>query len=503
VSVGLVGYNGVLLAVNGSLTTDLNCCCDVPPQPCPPCCIRIDFGTFNSDGDLYGSIAGSGFTVNLKIVMPTKASRIVCDDQNVTLQWSLDPSDNLQAIGGHVRFGAGWELVGNQPGVGPDGEVYQWGLVDWGADFESEEYEVTLKFRECFLDASAFLFYIEIGLDQPPFFESLDIVRCPSADLCCPEDLECDPCCALLLTSDGAKWNNQYYFVEETFVDGGRYTSVLEFGNTDGKVCIGGSLELKLYLVPPRHEPAGHNQQVNCTHPTWQRTGFQPAINPVDGDLQDESIDWGTLNEYEYEIQLEAPLCDSCEPRDYFDAINFFPAPFPSVGVSFFDCDLTNCCPCETCEEGFDQPCCFGTCAEGSQRCTRIVGYEFVSYESSDNTPVNRFIQTTEAPYEDSGKYLGGCEFFMAYRFSVWDTMTNDWGPESIVIDPDGFRYRNDGWYDGNAINAAIPGPCCGLVEGGYGPTNSGNPADFYDQRFAEVSFTVDNPCDPSCEDEE
>ena len=253
--------------------------------------------------------------------------------------------------------------------------------------------------------------------------------------------------------------------------------------------------------MPPRHLPAGIEHRAFITFPTWTAQGFLPAINPVDGSVADEEVQWGTLTDHEYQIGLTTEECDSCEPRDYFEGVNFGSDVYPSVSINFVPCDLSTCCPCETCDEGFDNPCCFGTCGEGSTRCTRIVGYEFVSYESSDDTPVNRFIQTTEAPYEDSGKYGGGCEFYMVYRFSTWDAGLGEWGEESIVIDPDGFRYRNDGWYDGNAINAPIEGPCCGLVEGGYGPTNSGNPSDFYDQRYAVVSFTIENPCDPSCEE--
>jgi hypothetical protein len=179
--------------------------------------------------------------------MPTKFSRIVCDEQQIKVRWAYLDSDGdpADADGGFVRFGAGWQFLGEVPSVGVDGEVYDWGLVDWGQDFESGEYEVTLGFRECFLDPANFLFYIEIGLTSPEFMESIDITRCPNANLCCPEEIECEPCCALIVLEDAAKWNNKYYIVEETIVGGERYTTVMEIGNTNGKVCIGESLDLQ------------------------------------------------------------------------------------------------------------------------------------------------------------------------------------------------------------------------------------------------------------------
>jgi len=498
----LLLHDGGLLFVDGGLTTDPNCCyyCE-PPPPCPPCCVRIDFGTFNSDGDLIGTFPHGELTVGVKIVMPTKDSRVVCDTDQITVEWGITNA-GFETTGGFMRFGAGWEYSNPSPALDAEENIIRWGLVDWGPGHESGPYSVTLTFRRCFLDTSFFLFYIDIGLDG--FIETIEIARCLTLDRCCPVEIECQDCCAILVLDDVIRYNDRFYKVSESLDGfGGRFTTIVEMTPGTGIVCFGDFLNLKVFFVPPRLDPLNRENRLTINHETWERTSHDPQVDPVDGILDDDFTFWGPLETYEYEISLEAPLCDTCEEVERFEGISIVSDIFPLVEISFFKCDLTDCCPCSVCDEGFANPCCFGQCVPMTERCTRITNYQFIAYNSADDSPHQRFLQTIEDPHQDSGIHLGGCEFRMVYRMSFWDSDIGDWGPEEIVIDPDGFRYRNDGWYDGNAINAPIEGPCCGPVEGGYGPTNSGNPADFYNERYAVVTFEVVNPCDPNCEVEE
>jgi hypothetical protein len=349
VSIGLIGYDGVLLAVNGSLTTDPNCCCDVPPSPCPPCCIRIDWGSFNSDGDLVGEYVVADIPIAVKMVMPTKNSRIICDNDQVTVRWELDaPADEY---GAWVRFGPGWGFVGESPVVGEAGETYEWGLVDW-VGTSADAFQVTLTFRKCFMDAVQFHYFIVIGTDSPEWDLDIDATRCATTSECCPEEVDCEDCCALLNQEDVIKHGGKYYIVVNTVGLGGDiYTGVIEFElERAGILCKGEGIDITLWLVPPRHEEIENNTIIEFPS-AWNFTFFSPVVSDVDGEATEIKVDWGTLTEYRYDISLVIDCVDTI-PVLTFPTITITNIAFGiSNDIKFIDCDMEGCC-------GVVVPCC-------------------------------------------------------------------------------------------------------------------------------------------------
>ena len=350
-SQGLIAYNGGLLLVNGSLTNDPNCCCYYyGPSDCPPCCIRIDFGAFNDDGDLVGEFIADSFTIAVTIIMPTKNSRVVCDEELIEVQWGVI-DDGIDSVGGFIRFGAGWIPGDYNPALPPEGIELEYGLIDWGPDLIESQYTAQFTFRECFLDSSTFLFYIDIGLTSPDFLAEIEITRCVSLTRCCPINTTCENCCALLTAADTIAYDGKYYVVsEEVDIDGTRKTTVAEINLEDAIVCIGDLVGINLFLVPSRYDPLAMANMQTANHITWERTAASPLINPIDGVTDPEFIEWGTLDEYEYSITVKAPDCTPCDNTlERFDDITFTNSIFPALTVDFTKCDQENCCDA-TCE---------------------------------------------------------------------------------------------------------------------------------------------------------
>jgi hypothetical protein len=286
--------------------------------------------------------------------MPTKNSRIVCDEQQITIMWSHFNSegDAEDANGGFIRFGHGWERGNSLPAIGADGLVLNYGLIDWGVSGQSTYYQASFTFRKCFMDSSWFLFYLDIGLTYPEWQETIEIVRCPSPDLCCPESVVCEDCCALLTQTNAVRHNGKYYFYDERIdIDGGRWTIIIEAAMpAAGKVCIGETVSVDVYHILPRADSAPGGVSLICSHPTWIRNSWVPAIGG-DGLLTDSEIRWGRLEELEYQIVLEAGDCDECAelPENIFSSIVFSSDLFGSASLDFVACDLTDCCSVVKC----------------------------------------------------------------------------------------------------------------------------------------------------------
>jgi len=357
VSAGLIGYNGGLLLVNGSLTNDLNCCCDIPPPDCPACCIKIDWGDFNADGDLYAQYDVDGITIDVRVIMPTKNSRVICDEEQISVEWDVDdtPSDR----GSYIRFGAAWAFNGETPSVGVDGEVYEWGLVDWVGSVASD-YTASLTLRSCFLDTGDFHGFIVIGTDFPEWELDIEASRCVTTDRCCDIEPECEDCCALVEIEDYAVSDGKHYIItNNTDADGNIFTGVLEISfTTPGKVCRGESVGLHLYLVPPRHTEIENNTILTVLTP-WIVDSFTPAINPLDGLVTPIEIDWGTLTAYEYTAIVTIDCEDvACPPPLDFPIITMINTVFGfSATIDFEECDVEGCCePVCCCEKiaGYD-----------------------------------------------------------------------------------------------------------------------------------------------------
>jgi hypothetical protein len=346
----LIGYNGGLLSVGGSLTTDPNCCCDGPPPPeCPPCCIRIDWGSFNVDGDLYEQYTEDGITIDVRVIMPTKNSRIVCDGEEISVQWDVD--DDPSNRGSWIRFGVAWEFGGETPSVGAGGEIYEFGLVDW-LDVSASDYTVALTLNKCFLDTVTYNGFIQIGTDFPDWRIDIETARCPTTSRCCDIEPECANCCALIDLEDYATFEGKHYIVNNsTDAEGNIFTALLEISlPAPGIICKSESVILDLYLIPPRHGDIDNNTVITFPVP-WTLDTFTPAINPVDGAELANEIDWGTLTATEYSATVNIDCEATCPPPLDFPMITVTNSQYGfAANVDFEECDVEGCCPVLVCD---------------------------------------------------------------------------------------------------------------------------------------------------------
>lgn len=363
----LVMRDGKLLLVGGALTSNESCCCE--QDDCPACCVKINFGEFDGDGNLVETYdLGEGVTIDVKVTVPTANSRIVCDEDQITVQWDyLNAGDpDATAAGGYARFGAAWSIEGVSPAIVAPGGQDDWGLADWGPASEEESHSVTLRFRKCFLDASPFLAYVTIGFDIPDWSLDIDITGCPLPDWCCREDPVCEPCCAVLNLNGWVEYDGKLHYISDSAdVDGNRYT-IIGIISTEaiGKVCLDGGLILEMYLVPPRIDDEPNNNMVVEFGTPWQVEDISPAI-AGDGEQTAVKVDWGTLTDQYYRINLSIECDANCteEPVDgVIPDIGAVNDVFGVVVVDFDDCDMTDCCCPTWCVCGCEWPFSQGFC---------------------------------------------------------------------------------------------------------------------------------------------
>lgn len=360
----LVTYGGKPLLVGGKLTTDPDCCCADPPIECPRCCIRIEWGTFNDDGDLTASYTSSVYTIEVTIVMPTKNSRVVCDEESITIEMEVvgspDPGDNHA----WVQFGSAWKSTANTPSVdATDGKVFDKGLVEWGS-IENRNYSVTLAFDKCWLDTADMLAYIFVGMDNPSFSDEIEITRCLPTDFCCDDELVCDNCCYQYASTETGWVNDGLNFCKVLSND--LYTvRICVQSGTPGFACAPDDvIDIFVSVIPHRYDP-DEEVRVMIDWQLWDCVTFSPAVAADGVGLCEQSgmIDWGHLDEYEYLLKLEGG-CECGSPDFGGIEVNFFgPADLPDLrlveDISFTPCpDQNDCCP---------QPCDYVTGLFGSR----------------------------------------------------------------------------------------------------------------------------------------
>jgi hypothetical protein len=345
----LLLHDGGLLFVDGGLTTDPNCCCYYEPPECPPCCVRIDWGTFDSQGDLTATFPSGEFNeIAIKITMPTPNSRIVCDTEHIIIRWELSGPGDPDMTGGRLRHGACWHHVDNTPVETDNGKIYEYGLTDFGFDSESPFYEVELKFHSCFLDASgAFLGYLIVETEFPTdFSEEIDVYRCPTSDYCCLPQIDCQDCCAEI-GNPSAIWEGDLWIVrDDVDPEEGHFTTLIRIETSIlGLVCEGGTIKLTIYYIPP-YQGDGIEHDVHIDHePSWSRRFFDPALG-VGGELTDIKTDWGTTDATEFIIELENACTYDEGECDFlaFPGITITSSVWNTTGVEFTECDLEDCC---------------------------------------------------------------------------------------------------------------------------------------------------------------
>lgn len=307
---GLISLGGVPLFVNGGLSADPNCCCSYPPpEPaCPPCCIQIDWGEFDDAGDLIGTES----TVDIKLTVPTKFSRIVCSGQSLTVSFGV-PSPGTEASGGYLFYGPAWSGGGGSPAPA---KVFERGLIDWVGS-ASRTFSATLQFSSCWLDTESFLGYLTLGLDDPTWSFEIDITRCPSPNRCCAGPV-CSPCCweVLPIGPSPIYFGGKVWLVSES-LSGYRMLASVDTDGDPGLYCASESVVVDIQIIPPRWNPAKTYEVGVVFGDPWMLGSNSPAFNPVDGSVDDNtppsgggSVDFGTNDDTEYSVTLLSDCAD-------------------------------------------------------------------------------------------------------------------------------------------------------------------------------------------------
>ncbi len=361
----LITYGGLPLLIDGtSLTTDPDCCCYYPPPPdqCPPCCVRIDWGEFNEDGDLESEYVVGDYDITVIVTMPTKDSRIVCNTQEINVTWSILPDDPSPS-GGYAQFGPAWESTAESPA--PE-KVFERGLVDW-IGIESAVFGLTMRLSSCFLDSPQFLAGITIGTDVPEWELEIPITRCPSAARCCPVEYDCEPCCyELASVASSVLFDNKIWFFAES--PGGYRVYYRVVTSSLGIWCPGEPLTVEFDIIPPRWDENEEYNAVIQWDGTWFYSGSSPGI-AVDGEIITNQplqpgggkVDWGTQSATEYEASITADcgelLCSDLEVATIQIRVLGLPGGDFSTDIGGF----------EPCDEDFDGCCCPLDCTCGCQ----------------------------------------------------------------------------------------------------------------------------------------
>ena len=321
----LVRYGGGFLRVSGVLARGLDCCCDVDPPPCPNCCITINWGAFDGNGDLF--VTSTDITITL--VMPTKDSRVVCDNEEVTVRIEFTLSDPVdeEDFKPFVRWDRSWEYVSHTPAVDSTcGAVFEEGLIEWcNLTADGGEplgyfatYEVVLKYDHCWSDSGAQYGDIDAGARDPGYSTLITGTFCDSME-CCEVTIDCAPCCFYLDATSGPDGyeldgaGNPVFWAENTVGD--RIKLTVKGMDPETLVyCIGevatSPIELDIQLIPVEYDEATPwYPEVGVTGVGWKRLTHTPPVGlgtVTDG--PDMAINWGTdVDDLTYNVTTEVP----------------------------------------------------------------------------------------------------------------------------------------------------------------------------------------------------
>lgn len=348
----LVRYGGALLRRDGALARGISCCCDVDPPPCPSCCIEITWGTFDGNGDLIDA----AFTgMELRLVMPTKNSRLVCQSESIEVVIEiLDPDDPPTGTP-YVRWDRHWRYTSHTPIVGTDGIVIDSGLIDWGTITPiAEQYKVTLAFDHCWSDNSTQFGDLEFGMKGGEYVLATGD-SCDS-ESCCDVVYPCDDCCwyisALVADNTAAAFelnvNGDPVFWAENMA--GDRMKVIVDGTNNGVYCLGGDpITLRISLIP--HEYDGNEWAAKMSvsaSANWRIAGLPtPGVGTgtvVDGPDPPMSVDWGDeVTGFEYELSMEVPcpnLADATITIAFEDKYHIGGADNATVSFEWLCCSL-------------------------------------------------------------------------------------------------------------------------------------------------------------------
>jgi hypothetical protein len=160
---------------------------------CIDCCQNIITGEFNSDGDLVMETA----VLAVVLVMPTKFSRLFCNDDKLKLKATLKSPFNVgSTFFWHLWHDRDW--LHDAHGEASGGDLHC-GANWWIWESTTPDATADLTWTECYVDYPLqygdIVFGTEVGEPTEEFIEILcEKVTIPAGTDCCPYETECEPC---------------------------------------------------------------------------------------------------------------------------------------------------------------------------------------------------------------------------------------------------------------------------------------------------------------------
>jgi hypothetical protein len=375
---GLKRYNGGLLRYNGKLAGEHCPCCDDPYNPCPPCCTKMEGGTFNEDGDLVFETSNQYGTWTVVAEMPTKDSRLICAEDPVNFIATLDWTAGNQPT--EFNYRGHWDLawIYESATPAPDHE-YEYGMVEWN-DVIEEEVELGLTYNHCVVGPNKpQLGDVTLSNQESGLSITITLANCDiEADtLCCGEEHECENCCGFVDENEWYVHNDK--FVKFAEYDGWLIVLVIEEGPTPAENlwCPPDTIKLIWKVVPPSQQ--AHDDWGGVA--TGNQEGWLPPIDECSS-----SFDPGSKPDFEFEGR---PTCSCFFPGEV--SVTFTMPDDEEISVSF---DLNACpedpnCPC----------CCPPTCCVD---CHFPVNPEVVCDPSYPGSVVGGWTQITDLYIEQT-----------------------------------------------------------------------------------------------------
>ena len=319
---GIAIRDGKAVMVDGKAVIG-DCYCDCSSE-CPNCCLTINWGAFDGSGDLFQTFAN----LTVTLVMPTKNSRIVCDNEMVTvrLEFTLPDPAAEGDFKPFVRWDRAWEWFSNSPDVDPVcGIVIEEGLVEWcDLSFDPNPpgdllntYEVVLKYNQCWADSGLDFGDIEAG-DRDGDFAVITGAYCGSAS-CCTPLIDCAPCCFFIDQTNDANGYELNDAGEPVFwrenAQGDRMMVVVRGMDPETlTICIGptgdSTIKLVITLIPARYDIADPwFPELGVSATDWLGSGHTPPEGTGSFDYGPPvSVIWGAdVSALRYEVDMSVP----------------------------------------------------------------------------------------------------------------------------------------------------------------------------------------------------
>jgi hypothetical protein len=341
-------------------------------------------------------------------IVTTSGTRLVCEDDEITITWRVDPSNPSVSPGAFANWDVVWEFVSLSPDVGTFGSSEELGYVDW-TSVPDQEYTLTLRYNPCWNRETTGLGLIQVGFAELGLTHDITVDTCPVQN-CCDIEEECEPCCYRIENGvffDGGWW---IYLP----IDDDIYALIKTTLRPDSRlICVGEGFSVEVFIGSRNSEPILVDVEIDTG--AFLYAGSDPAADeePDEGEAGGE-VKWINRTEREYKVDLTI----GCEPNEFANGINVIVTnknPGGGTDADGPDFDYcTNdsgceCCCCKWCFRGCYFPidpraCETNPSVEPEGPWTRIENY-LIRVEASENVWIEEIVDD-----EPTGNFL--CDTF-------------------------------------------------------------------------------------------